>query len=298
MNPESRFRTASLGCALATLCSAALASTTPQAHNGDARVLTLVVLADSVVRIPVQRGLITQIVLPQDERIVGSPATGRGADCAEPTHTWCVATQAGDIFVKPRTGASRTNLVVTTTKRRYAFDLQPVSRGETPLIRLTMIAPAAPTVVASPAVQEATQQARREPVTASEILRTRWAIKPAIRNDAYSVANGPDSEDIVPTMVFDDGTHTYFQFPNNRPVPSVFQIAPDGSEQTVNARMDTDDMLVADRVARRFVLRLGRSVVAIINDAFDLDGVAPSNGTTVPGVARAVKQNTPTGTEQ
>ena len=41
-----------------------------------------------------------------------------------------------------------------------------------------------------------------------------------------------------------------------------------------------------------FVLRLGESVAAIINDAFDLDGVPPKDGTTVPGVARVVKAAT------
>jgi len=46
---------------------------------------------------------------------------------------------------------------------------------------------------------------------------------------------------------------------------------------------------VADRVARRFVLRLGGSVIAIINEAFDLDGVPPVDGTTVPGVARVLR---------
>ncbi|MBC7734367.1 MAG: type IV secretion system protein VirB9, partial [Bacteriovorax sp.] len=75
---------------------------------------------------------------------------------------------------------------------------------------------------------------------------------------------------------------------------AVFQIAPDGSEEMVNARMDPDDLLVADRVGRRFILRLGDSVAAIINEAFDLDGVPPRDGTTVPGVARVVKAATPT----
>ena len=38
---------------------------------------------------------------------------------------------------------------------------------------------------------------------------------------------------------------------------------------------------------------LGESVAAIINDAFDLDGVPPKDGTTVPGVARVVKAAIP-----
>jgi type IV secretion system protein VirB9 len=155
-------------------------------------------------------------------------------------------------------------------------------------MRLTVAAPMVPRpmpVAASPALPA--------PATAKELIEARWQTKPAVRNAAYSVATGKDSEDIVPVMVFDDGTQTYFSFPNNRPIPTVFQIAPDGSEEMVNARMDPDDLLVADRVGRRFVLRLGQSVAAIINDAFDLDGVPPKDGTTVPGVARVVKAGTP-----
>ena len=113
-------------------------------------------------------------------------------------------------------------------------------------------------------------------------------LEPKVRNKSYSVAVGKDSEDIVPVMVFDDGTQTYFSFPNNRPIPTVFQTSPDQSEEMVNVRMQ-GDLLVADRVARRFVLRLGGSVIAIINEAFDLDGVPPVDGTTVPGVARVLR---------
>ena len=111
---------------------------------------------------------------------------------------------------------------------------------------------------------------------------------------ARRIFEGKVSEDLLPVMVFEDGPPTSFSFANNRPSPTVFQIAPDGSEEMVNARMAPDDLLVADRVGRRFVLRLGESVAAIINDAFDLDGVPPKDGTTVPGVARVVKAAAPT----
>ncbi len=251
------------------------------AHGGpDARLRTVGYAADRVVDVPVRRGQITQIVLGDDEQIVGPPLSGKGANCADETHTWCIAKQGRDLFVKPRTGATSTNLIVVTDRRRHAFMLHPVEGAGLSLIRLTVAAPAALSQV---------QVAPAAPVpTARELIEGRWQAKPTVRNSAYSVATGKDSEDIVPVMVFDDGTQTYFSFPNNRPIPAVFQIAPDGSEEMVNARMDPDDLLVADRVGRRFVLRLGESVAAIINEAFDLDGVPPKNGTTVPGVARVV----------
>ena len=96
----------------------------------------------------------------------------------------------------------------------------------------------------------------------------------------------------MPTLVFDDGRFTYLRFPNNREVPAVFHVLGDGSETLVNARME-GDLLVVDRVSRRLMLRAGSAVVGVWNDAFDLDGVPPSNGTTVSGVDRQIK-STPT----
>ena len=257
-----------------------------QRAAADPRLRTVMFAADSVVDVPVRRGQITQIVLGDDEQIVGVPVSGKGANCADETHTWCVAKQGRDLFVKPKSGATSTNLIVVTDRRRHAFLLHPVDGAGLALMRLTVAAPMVPRpvlVASAPPLP-----------TAKELIEGRWQAKPAVRNSAYSVATGKDSDDIVPVMVFDDGTQTYFSFPNNRPIPTVFQIAPDGSEEMVNARMDADDLLVADRVGRRFVLRLGQSVAAIINDAFDLDGVPPKDGTTVLGVARVVKSSLPT----
>jgi type IV secretion system protein VirB9 len=251
----------------------------------DPRLRTVVFAADMVLDVPVRRGQITQIVFGDDEQIMGTPVSGKGANCADETHTWCIAKQGRDLFVKPKSGATPTNLIVVTDRRRHAFLLHPVEGPGLTLMRLTVAAPMLPRPVFAAAAPP--------PPSAKELVEGRWQARPVVRNSAYSVATGADSEDIVPVMVFDDGTQTYFSFPNNRPIPAVFEIAPDGSEEMTNTRMDPDDLLVADRVGRRFILRLGQSVAAIINDAFDLDGVPPKDGTTVPGVSRIVKASSP-----
>jgi type IV secretion system protein VirB9 len=251
----------------------------------DPRLRTVVFAADMVLDVPVRRGQITQIVFGDDEQIVGTPVSGKGANCGDETHTWCIAKQGRDLFVKPKSGATPTNLIVVTDRRRHAFLLHPVEGPGLTLMRLTVAAPMLPRPVFAAAAPTLP--------SAKELVEGRWQARPVVRNSAYSVATGADSEDIVPVMVFDDGTQTYFSFPNNRPIPAVFEIAPDGSEEMTNTRMDPDDLLVADRVGRRFILRLGQSVAAIINDAFDLDGVPPKDGTTVPGVSRIVKTSTP-----
>ena len=116
----------------------------------------------------------------------------------------------------------------------------------------------------------------------------RLQAKPELMNSSYSIAVGSDSEDIVPTLIFDDGRFTYFRFPRNREVPAVSGVLGDGSETIVNSRME-DDLLVVDRVSRRLMLRAGMAVVGVWNEAFDLDGAPPDDGTTVPGVQRVMK---------
>lgn len=124
--------------------------------------------------------------------------------------------------------------------------------------------------------------------SADELVVERMRAKPHVHNTDYSIAEGDDSQDIVPTLVFDDGRFTYLRFPGNREVPAVFDVLPDGTETLVNARME-DDLLVVDRVSRRLMLRAGSAVVGVWNEAFDLDGKPPAHGTTVPGVERLLK---------
>ena len=254
------------------------------AGHADPRIRSIVYSPTAVITIPVARGVATQIVLPEGETIVDSPAMGKGADCRQAEHQWCVENSLEDISVKPKLGATSNSMGLKTTRHRYSFVFKVLPPGQEAeaALRVTIVLPEVPSrhldvVDLGP-----------PPLSVHELIANRMRAEPKVRNKSYSVAVGKDSEDIVPVMVFDDGTQTYFSFPNNRPIPTVFQTSPDQSEEMVNVRMQ-GDMLVADRVARRFVLRLGGSVIAIINEAFDLDGVPPVDGTTVPGVARVVR---------
>ncbi len=128
------------------------------------------------------------------------------------------------------------------------------------------------------------------PPPPQQVVAERLLAKPQVMNTQYSIAEGSGSQDIVPTLVYDDGRFTYLRFPGNREVPAVFHVLGDGSETQVNARME-DDLLVVDRVSRRLMLRAGSAVVGLWNEAFDLDGRPPGDGTTVPGVQRVLKSD-------
>src|SRR5439155_8797250 len=107
-------------------------------------------------------------------------------------------------------------------------------------------------------------------------------------NSNYSIAEGKDSADIVPSLIFDDGRFTYLRFANNREIPAAFHVLGDDSETLVNSRME-DDLLVVDRVSRRLMLRAGSAVVGVWNESFDLEGLPAVGATTVPGVRRVLR---------
>lgn len=283
-----------LALALA-LCAAQASHAAP-----DPRLRDIFYDPQAVVTVPVQRGVLTLIALDADEAITEVGA-GLGSDCSKPEAAWCITAQPGGrhVFVKPKSSAQAPNtLAVITDRRVHTFRLVLVEDGarQSPVYRLTVRAPlpmATPRLepaAASPTLNGARTLAS-PPLPAAELatlLAERMQAKPLVRNSAYSISEGAHSQDILPSLVFDDGRFTYLRFTGNREVPAVFQVLGDGSETLVNARME-DDLLVVDRVARRLTLRAGTAVVAVWNDAFDLDGAPPTGGTTVPGVSRRLQ---------
>ena len=288
---------------LAMGCAASVAAASAQ--PADPRLREVTYDPHAVVTVPVKRGVVTLIALDADEAIT-EVAAGLGGDCNKPESAWCVAAQPGGhhLFIKPKSTADAANtLAVVTDRRTHSFRLVVLADGDAkpPVYRLVVRAPAR---VATAAVMPSLTLPALPPLphlphlppmppryTQQDLIAERLQSQPRVQNAAYSLAEGAGAQDIVPTLVFDDGRFTYLRFPGNREVPAVFHVLGDGSETLVNARME-DDLLVVDRVSRRLMLRAGSAVVGIWNDAFDLDGLPPKDGTTVPGVQRSLR--TPT----
>lgn len=279
-----------LGVCLAFVTIAAMAQTV------DPRLRELQYDPRAVVTVAVKRGVVTHVVLDADETITEVGA-GLGGDCSKAEAVWCVAAQAGGrhIFVKPKSGASApNNLAVVTDRRTHAFRfvVLPDDDARPPVYRLVVRAttqrPAAAPAPSRAALLELPLTATVPQPSAEEQVAERLKAAVQVLNSNYSVAEGAASQDIVPALIFDDGRFTYMRFPGNREVPAVFHVLPDGGETLVNTRME-DDLLVVDRVSRRLMLRTGQAVVGVWNEAFDLDGVPPADGTTVPGVGRLLR---------
>jgi type IV secretion system protein VirB9 len=270
----------------------------------DPRLRELIYSKDRLVSVLVQRGVVTHIEVDPGEHILYA-ASGIGSDCKSDTDSWCIEPVFGDhhVFVKPKSFAiGVNNLEVVTDRRTYSiqFTTLAVGDGRQPALRVTLTAPldagrlpdvqgtTAEAGVPTPGASNGPAAAMTPEGASDQIVALGLRQAPTVVNTSYSIALGKKSQDIVPSMAFDDGRMTYIRFAGNRELPAVFQVAEDGTESMVNPRME-GDLLVVDRVARRLNLRLGNQVVALYNDAYDADGVPPVNGTTVSGVQRVVR---------
>jgi type IV secretion system protein VirB9 len=265
------------------------------AARNDPRLREVEYDSKSVVTLYAKRGVTTHVLLNENEHVefVG---TGVGSDCGRAEDAWCVVAPQGgtQLFVKPKGNAQgQNNVAVATNRRAYSLRFVMVADDDPrqPVYRLTFNYPAAEPkedFASQPSGPPAQPLVVWPMPSPADLIKSRLKRSPGMVNGDYSITVGKRSGDIAPSLVFDDGRFTYFQFPNNREIPAVFHIDAEGEESVVNARME-NDFLVADRVAERFYLRRGKAVIGIYNEAFDLDGIPPANGTTIPGVARVYK---------
>lgn len=263
----------------------------------DPRLREVVYDPQAVVTVPVKRGVVTLVVFDPDE-VITEVAAGLGGDCSKVDAVWCVAAQPGGrhLFVKAKSGASApNNLAVVTDRRSHSlrFVVLPDNDRHQPVYRLVIKAPAQAVPMPRLALRDMAALAALPvvppPPSPQQVVAERLQAKPTVMNTQYSIAEGAGSQDIVPTLIYDDGRFTYLRFPGNRELPAVFHVLGDGQETLVNARMEEQDLLVVDRVSRHLMLRAGSAVVGVWNEAFDLDGVPTEGATTVPGVQRVLK---------
>lgn len=288
----------------------------PEASPNDPRIRVIPYKANDVTVIRVQRGTVTRIMLERDEKIE-IPVVGLSSDCKSDNDEWCISAIVGSnqIFVRPRDNASRNNMELHTNKRDYSFAFQvvddsKVSRGkradsDVAFFRVVFDYPrpkpltenmsGADRAAAVDALLQRVDMSAARPIP--QQVDPDYGMTPVqrlkaegiqIRNTNYSKQVLERGEDAEPTMVFDDGRFTYFEFPGAREIPAVFAHGSDGEPTRVNWHMN-GNFVVVQRTARKFTLRLGDAVVGIFNEAFDRTGIETPTSTVSPAVVREIK---------
>ncbi len=225
---------------ITTACmgASAFAADVPIPSGFDARVRYVDYRKDDVTVVNVRRGAVTRIVLGDDEKIVAA-ATGFSADCSKDAAEWCVRADVGSnqIWVKPRDGATYNNLELKTDRRDYSIEFRLLTDvkgaagapGEShlqaePMFRVIFRYPD----TTNPDGLSAVGQTQAKETEANIVDQRVAGWKPTMRNTKYTMQVLKGAQDIAPSLVFDDGKFTYFRFANNREIPTIFFISPQG----------------------------------------------------------------------
>ena len=173
------------------------------------------------------------------------------------------------LFLKPSVRHGRTNMMVVTDRRRYAFDLTAEDDAACRAGRVTYELRFAYRPDPAPPPEAAAPTPIQLPPPAQDELPP-----PARRNTAYTYTGTAAN---VPARVFDDGHATYLRWADGAAAPAIYTLGPDRSETVVNYAV-RGDYVVVDGVAPAFVLRRGPAVAVLYNDAYQqpkLDADAP-----------------------
>lgn len=255
--------------------SHANALSVPKGSSQDPRIQTVTYNPNNIFHIRAQIGRAVLVQLEEDERLEGdSAALGMGDSQA-----WKLNVKGNNIIFKPTAPNPETNLIVTTNKRTYVFQLSIDGRGKqatTYVLRFRY-----PDTLR--AHREA-QQAKND--QAHEILSGRKLRPNVVRaNQNYW---GYGDKALTPTAMYDDGRFTYLEFDNGRDLPSVYKMMPDGSESLVNLHVEGNTVVIHE-LGKTFVLRLGDTVLGIDNRGFSQQGRFNQTGAGLDGRVRVVK---------
>lgn len=207
------------------------------------------------------------------------------------TVSWEVAPADNSLFIKPREQAGPTNLMVITDyqgqKRNYTFELSAIAntRSVGKFFKVKMRYPEQEAVDARAAAARAQ--------LAAALAAQNGAIKTALdlgvlegtRNLKYAVQG---SSEVQPSEVSDNGQFTVLRFPNQREIPAVFTVNPDGSEATASFDV-RDEFVVVHGVFKELRLRRGKVVLCIYNESPNFYGRDPKTDTASEIVERATE---------
>lgn len=154
------------------------------------------------------------------------------------------------LFLKPIDRNAVTNMNVVTSQRRYSFELRVLPKGA----RID----SAPYVVRFAYPQVAMAIPLPPPPDPP----------PEERNVAYVVSGSPEN---TPNRIFDDGRMTYFAWSPQASAPAIFAVTSDGRESLVNSGV-RGAYTVVEQLAPRFVLRNGKRVATVTNQAYRSPG--------------------------
>lgn len=228
---------------LGVMTGQAMGAQTPERGSLDQRVTSVTYQGNNVVEVHATYGISTMIIFDEEEQF----ETISLGD----TESWQVvpAEKGNILFVKPIARDVATNMNIVTTRRIYYLELRDFAPEDgRQVFGIRFIYPERSLNAALR--REAEYRAAWPNI--SEVDKANVNIDYSFSGDAR----------LKPTMVFDDGSKTFFRFEGR--VPTIFAVNSDFSETLRNFRRE-GDYIVVDGVAAQFTLRDGDQWICIFN---------------------------------
>ena len=241
--------------------SIAYAASIPNHAHQDSRIQYVDYDPDNVVKIRAKIGHTVTVQLDKSED------AEKGVVAMGDAQAWNMAVKQNNLIFKPTATSPATNLTVITDKRTYVFDLSLTGcvRGK----KKRCVDIQQPTYLLRFHYPTEEEKARRKRVAQQEralnmMVKFGLSKETAKLNYLYY---GKGDKAIAPSAIWDDGRFTYIQYADNRDLPAVYKINPDGSEMLVNSHME-EDVIVVHETAPKLVIRLGESVLGVENKGY------------------------------
>lgn len=168
-----------------------------------------------------------------------------------------------DIIIEPNSEEWETNLIVTTNKRIYAFDLKLVNTEDNSyLVNFTYPTDESTKKKVLLSEQKTLEQEKLTNDSLEQFTRP--------KNWDYTMLIGNNSEAITPDFTYDDGVRTFIGFTPEKTIPAVFYYQGKQEMMSNTSVKNTEKytIIVVHKTARRFILRSGEEVVGIMNKGF------------------------------
>ncbi|EJF77849.1 P-type conjugative transfer protein VirB9 [Bartonella sp. DB5-6] len=240
---------------------------TPSSSQYDHRIRYVTYNVDDVVQIETVLGVATHIILEEGEQYI----THAFGD----SDAYAFAHKGRHIFIKPKAELANTNLIVVTDKRSYKFRLQFRNDRAGATYELAFYYPDANT-------QKSLEDSQR--------LAIERGFNQSVKgyNLSYTMSG---NQDIAPINAWDNGRITYFKFPANMDMPSIYVVDAEGNESLIPRTIvgNSNDIIAVHKVNPKWLIRLGKRALAVFNEAYDPHGI-PNTTRTVSSVVHRINK--------
>ena len=241
--------------------SIAYAASIPNHAHQDSRIQYVDYDPDNVVKIRAKIGHTVTVQLDKSED------AEKGVVAMGDAQAWNMAVKGNNLIFKPTATSPATNLTVITDKRTYVFDLSLAGciKGK----KKRCVATQEPTYLLRfhyPTEEEKARKKRAAQQERALNMMVKFGLSKETAQLNY-LYYGKGDKAIAPSAIWDDGRFTYIQYADNRDLPAVYKINPDGSEMLVNSHME-EDVIVVHETAPKLIIRLGESVLGVENKGY------------------------------